>query len=141
LGIAKVCAVSRARADVVLGRHLAISERDLKNASVSAMLLLPPHDVQRFALDLIQVAFVVAYKPEDHFGEAVAPILYDCRVVVARDVVPYFVERLAKHLQSFGISGKCLIEKITRHCLYSVALQSLRSVVTRDLPRIHQVLY
>jgi hypothetical protein len=105
------------------------------------MLLLVPHDIQRFAPDLIQVAFVVAYKPEDNFGEAVAPILYDRCVVVARDVLPYFVERLAKQLQSFGIRGKCLIEKIVRHCLYSVALQSLRLVVTRDLQHIHQVFY
>jgi hypothetical protein len=28
-----------------------------------------------------------------------------------------------------------------RHCLYSVALQSLRLVVTRDLQHIHQVFY
>jgi hypothetical protein len=124
LEIAKVCAVSLARAGVVLGRRLAISEGDLENASVSGMLLLAPHNIQRFALDLIQVAFVVACEPEDDFGEAVAPILYDRCVVVARDVLPYFVERLTKQLQRLRIRGECLIEKIARHCLYLQAFQS-----------------
>ena len=67
------CKCSHAQA----GRRLAISEGDLENASVTAALLLAPHDLQRLALDPIQVTFAVACKREDNLGETMAPIFHD----------------------------------------------------------------
>jgi hypothetical protein len=69
---------------------------DLKNASLSAALLLAPHDLKRVALDSTQVTFAVACKRGDNLGKTMAPIFHDSCVVVACDLLPCFVERLAK---------------------------------------------